>query len=147
MKKLFIVTILLSIFAAAAFAENQDLSQPKDESKWSDMTYVTAPVLKILEAKEYYVVIYQKKYAGSATTIIPKTWNAYKKDTPRKLKFRNIKNPNEAYISVIKKGGEFQYVILNAPMKKNNNLWGVLGMDANVDGADKETMEELDLQS
>jgi len=146
MKKIFAIAILLSLFAtAAAFAENQDLSQPKDESKWSDMTYVTAPVLKILESKDCYVVIYQKKYAGTATTVIPKVWNAYKKGEARKLKFRNIKNPNEAYLSIIKKGGEFQYVILNAPMKKNNNLWGVLGIDANVDGADKETMEELDL--
>ncbi len=146
MKKIFLVAILLSIFAtAAAFAENQDLSHPKDESKWSDMTYQTAPVLKILESKDSYVVIYQKKYAGTATTVIPKDWNSYKKGTTRKLKLRNIKNPNEAYLSVIKKGGEFQYVILNAPMKKNNNLWGVLGMDANVEGADKETMEELDI--
>ena len=146
MKKIFAIAILLGIFAtAAAFAENQDLSRPKDESKWSDMTYVTAPVLKILESKDCYVVIYQKKYAGTATTVIPKSWNAYKKGEARKLKFRNIKNPNEAYLYVIKKGGEFQYIILNCPMKKNNNLWGVLGMDANVDGADKETMEELDL--
>ena len=145
MKKLFIIALLASIFTCAAFAENQDLSYQKDESKWSDITYVTAPVLKVLEAKEYYVVIYQKKYAGTATTVIPKEWNAYKKGESRKLKFRNIKNPNEAYLSVIKKGGEFQYVILNAPMKKNNNLWGVLDMGAKVEGADKETMEELDL--
>lgn len=145
MKKIFAIAILLSIFAAAAFAQNQDLSHPKDESKWSDMSYATAPVMKILESKDCYVVIYQKRYAGTATTVIPKSWNAYKKGEPRKLKFRNIKNPNEAYLSVVKKGGEFQYVILNVPMKKNNNLWGILGMDANVEGADKETMEELDL--
>ena len=94
MKKLFIIALLASIFTCAAFAENQDLSYQKDESKWSDITYVTAPVLKVLEAKEYYVVIYQKKYAGTATVVVPKNWNAYKKDTPRKLKFRNIKNPS-----------------------------------------------------
>ena len=145
MKKIFIITILLSIFAAAAFAENPDLSQPKDESKWSDMSYVTTPVMKILESKDCYVVIYQKKYAGTATTVIPKAWNAYKKGESRKLKFRNIKNPNEAYLSIVKKGGEFQYVILNAPLKKNNSLWGILGNDLKVEGADKETMEELDL--
>ena len=146
MKKIFAIAILLGIFATVgAFAENQDLSYQKDESKWSDMTYVTAPILKILESKDSYVVFYQKKYAGTATTVIPKAWNAYKKGETRKLKFRNIKNPNEAYLSVIKKGGEFQYVIINAPMKKNNNLWGVLAMDAKVEGADKETLEELDL--
>ena len=146
MKKIFLITILFSLFTcAAAFAENQDLSRPKDESKWSDMTYVTAPVLKILEAKEYYVIIYQKKHAGTATTVIPKEWSAYKKDTPRKLKFRDIKNPNQAYIAVIKKGGEFHHVILSAPMKKNNNLWGVVSNDKKVDGTDKDTLEELDI--
>jgi hypothetical protein len=63
MKKIFVITILLSLFAAATFAENKDLSYPKDESKWSDMSYVTAPVLKILEGKDCYVIIYQKKHS------------------------------------------------------------------------------------
>ena len=105
MKKIFIIALLASIFTCAAFAENQDLSQPRDESKWSDMTYVTAPVMKILESKDCYVVIYQKKYAGTATVTIPKSWNDYKKNEARKLKFRNIKNPNQSFITVIKKGG------------------------------------------
>ena len=145
MKKIFLIAILASLFTCAAFAENQDLSRPKDESKWSDITYVTAPVLKVLEAKEYYVVIYQKKYAGTATTVIPKSWNNFKKDTPRKLKFRNINNPDYSFITVVKKGGEFHKVILTIPMKKNNNLWGVISSDKHFDGADKDTLEELDI--
>ena len=92
MKKIFVIALLASLFVSAAFAENQDLSRPKDESKWSDMTYVTAPVMKILESKDCYVVIYQKKYAGTATVTIPKSWNNFKKDTQRKHKFRSIKN-------------------------------------------------------
>ena len=145
MKKIFLIAVLASLFTCALFAENQDLSHPRDESKWSDMTYYTAPVLKVLEAKEYYVVIYQKKYAGSATVVIPKEWNSYKKDTPRKLKFRNIKNPNDSYITVVKKNGEFQNVILSIPMKKNNNLWGIVSSDKHYEGADKDTLEELDV--
>ena len=146
MKKIFLITILFSLFTCSAlFAENADLSHPKDESKWSDFTYVTAPVLKVLEAKEYYVIIYQKKYAGTATTVIPKSWTQFKKDTPRKLKFRNIKNPGDSFITVVKKGGEFYKVILSIPMKKNNNLWGVVSSDKHFEGADKETLEELDL--
>ena len=145
MKKIFIIALLASIFTCAAFAENQDLSRPKDESKWSDMTYVTAPVMKILESKDCYVVIYQKKYAGTATVTIPKSWNNFKKDTPRKLKFRNIKNPDDSFITVVSKGGEFHRVILSCPMKKNNKLWGIISNDLNVEGADKETLEELDI--
>ena len=145
MKKIFVIALLASLFVSAAFAENQDLSRPKDESKWSDMTYVTAPVMKILESKDCYVVIYQKKYAGTATVTIPKSWNNFKKDTPRKLKFRNIKNPNQSFITVIKKGGEFHHVILSCPMQKNNSLWGIISNNLEVEGADKETLEELDI--
>ena len=145
MKKIFIIALLASIFTCAVFAENQDLSHPKDESKWSDMTYVTAPVMKILESKDCYVVIYQKKYAGTATVTIPKSWNNFKKDTPRKLKFRNIKNPDDSFITVVSKGGEFHRVILSCPMKKNNKLWGIISNDLTVEGADKETLEELDI--
>ena len=145
MKKIFIIALLASIITCAAFAENQDLSRPKDESKWSDMTYVTAPVMKILESKDCYVVIYQKKYAGTATVTIPKSWNNFKKDTPRKLKFRSIKNPNQSFITVIKKGGEFHHVILSCPMQKNNSLWGIISNNLEVEGADKETLEELDI--
>ena len=145
MKKIFIIALLASIFTCAVFAENQDLSHPKDESKWSDMTYVTAPVMKILESKDCYVVIYQKKYAGTATVTIPKTWNSFKKDTPRKLKFRNIKDPGASFITVVKKNDEFYRVIISCPMKKNNNLWGVIANNYVVEGADKETLEELDL--
>ena len=145
MKKIFIIALLASIFTCAAFAENQDLSHPNDESKCSDMTYVTAPVMKILESKDCYVVIYQKKYAGTATVTIPKSWNNFKKDTPRKLKFRNIKNPNQSFITVVKKGGEFHRVILSCPMQKNNSLWGIIANNLEVEGADKETLEELDI--
>ncbi len=145
MKKIFAVLILTGIFVCASFAENQDLSHPRNESKWSDMTYVTAPVMKILESKDCYVVIYQKKYAGTATVTIPKTWNSFKKDTPRKLKFRNIKDPGASFITVVKKNDEFYRVIISCPMKKNNNLWGVIANNYVVEGADKETLEELDL--
>ena len=145
MKKIFAILILTAIFACTVFAENQDLSRPKDESKWSDITYVTAPVMKILESKDCYVVIYQKKFAGTATVTIPKSWNNFKKDTPRKLKFRNIKNPDDSFITVVSKGGEFHRVILSCPMKKNNKLWGIISNDLKVEGADKETLEELDI--
>ena len=30
-------------------------------------------------------------------------------------------------------------------MKKNNNIWGVIANNLNVEGADKETLEELDI--
>lgn len=145
MKKIFVIAILLSIFSAAVFAQNQDLSVPKDESKWSDISYVTAPVMKILESKDCYVVIYQKKGAGTATVTIPKSWNNFKKDTPRKLKFRNIKDPGQSFITVVKKADEFHRVILSCPMKKNNSLWGIISSDLKVEGADKETLEELDI--
>ncbi|MCR4900741.1 MAG: hypothetical protein K5907_08010 [Treponema sp.] len=145
MKKIFLIAVLASIFTCAAFAQNQDLSHPKDESKWSDISYVTAPVLKVLEAKEYYVVIYQKKYAGTASVVIPKSWTTFSKEQPRKLKFRNITNPDASFITVVKKADNFHRVILTIPMKKNNKLWGVVTSDKKIDNIDKDTLEELDI--
>jgi len=145
MKKILIIALLASIFTCGAFAQDQDFTPPRDESKWSDMTYVTAPVLKVLEAKEYYAVIYQKKHTGTATVLIPKEWASFNNNEAKKLKFRDIKNPDEAYITVVKKADEFHHVILNIPMKKNNKLWGVISTDNNSEAAKKDTLEELDI--
>ena len=58
MKKLLIIIALSSLFSV--FAQTKNLSPQRDESKWSDMTYVNVPILKVLEGKEAYVVIYEK---------------------------------------------------------------------------------------
>lgn len=147
MKKYLLIAAILSIFTLSAFAQNnpKDNSLPRDESKWSDITYVNVPVLKVLEGKDGYVVVYQKNRIGTASTVIPKAWAKGTPDNPRKLKFRNNNNPQTSYMTVVKKNNEFHRVILTIPMRKNNSLWGVVDYTKPLEGADKETLEELDL--
>ena len=113
MKKLLLCLAFFAIFATNIFAQNSNITPEKDESKWSDMTYVTVPVLKILEAREAYVVIYQKNKIGTASIVIPKRWAKGTADSPRKLKTRFVRHTQDSYMTVVKKNGEFARVILS----------------------------------
>ena len=147
MKKLFIIGLLLSIFTCGVFAQNTNINvtPEKDPSKWSDMTYQNIPILKILEARDAYVIIYQKDKLGSGSVVIPKSWSKGSPENPRKLKFRNSKQNSTSYMTVVKDKGEFKRVILTIPMNKALGLWGVVDTRKGLEGADKETLEELEL--
>ncbi|MCR4734281.1 MAG: hypothetical protein K5829_04670 [Treponema sp.] len=146
MKKIFIILVIAAIFSVSAFAQNTPVPQPeRHESMWSDMTYENIPILKIMEGKEGYIVMYQKNKIGVGSTVIPKKWAQGNPETPRKLKFRNSKNSREAFMTVIKKNGEFSRVVLTVPYSKNTAIWGLADYRVKMDGADKETLEELDL--
>ncbi len=143
MKKLLIIIALSSLFSV--FAQTKNLSPQRDESKWSDMTYVNVPILKVLEGKEAYVVIYQKTQTGVGDVVIPKNWIDSSPENPRKLKFRNSKNSAASFMTIVKKGGEFHRVILTLPMSKQNSIWGLADYHKDIEGSDKQTLEELDL--
>lgn len=147
MKKLFLVALVLSVFATGIFAQNTNINVTphKDESKWSPLFYQNIPVLKILEARDAYVVIYQKNKVGTGSVVIPKKWANGNPDNPRKLKFRDIKNPDAAFMTVVKRDGKFHRVILTIPMSKRNRFWGVVEYGSEVQGADKETLEDIQL--
>ena len=61
------VTLLTSIFAA-------DDNNTRNEDKWSTLSYENIPVLKVLDSKYGYMVIYQKHRLGTGSTFIPKDW-------------------------------------------------------------------------
>lgn len=109
------------------------------------MTYFNVPILKILDSRDAYVVIYQKNRMGTGSTVIPKRWIYGNKDNPQKLKLRTTRTANGAYMTVIKDNGEFVRVVLTAPLSKNNPVWGVVARGKEVEGADKDTLEELAL--
>ena len=127
------ILALLSVFSVALFAENSSsASAPaRTEGKWTDISYVNVPVLKILEGKDGYV-------------IIPKKWAHGTPEAPRKLKFRAVKTSLGSYMTVVKDAGEFKRVILSIPMNKNNSIWGVVDSRKNLEGADKDTLEDLE---
>lgn len=145
MKKLLMIFALLAVFSAAIFADNNSASAPeRTEGKWTDISYVNVPVLKILEGKDGYAVIYQKNKTGVGNVIIPKNWAHGTPDAPRKLKFRAVKTSLGAYMTIVKDGDEFKRVILSIPMNKNNSIWGVVDSRKNLEGADKDTLEDLE---
>ena len=146
MKKILIALALFAVLSALLFADNKTSTVPeRTEGKWTEISYVNVPVLKVLEGKDGYVVIYQKNKTGVGNVIIPKKWGHGTEETPRKLKFRSVKTSLGAYMTIVKDGGEFKRVILSIPMNKNNSIWGMVDSRKNLEGADKDTLEELEL--
>ena len=146
MKKILMVFAVLSVLTLSVFADSSNTDgHARTEGKWTDMNYVNVPVLKILEGKDGYAVIYQKNKAGVGNVIIPKKWIKGTPDAPRKLKFRSVKTSIGAYMTIVKDGSEFKRVNLSIPMNKNNSIWGMVDSRKNMEGADKDTLEELEL--
>jgi len=48
-------------------------------------------------------------------------------------------------MTVVKKEGEFHRVILTVPMNKKMSVWGNTTSRKSIEGADKDTLEELEL--
>lgn len=146
------ILALASIFTMSALAQDSEDSESKSssgpektEGKWTDLSYVNVPILKILEGKDGYAVIYQKNKVGTGSTVIPKSWAKGTVDNPRKLKFRNVKSSYFAYMTIVKDDGEFKRVILSIPMNKSDSIWGIANTRQSMEGSDKETLEELAL--
>ena len=138
MKKLFIL-IAMAVMAVPSLCA---------AAKKSEVTYFSVTVLKVLDSRDAYVVIYQKNKIGTGTVLLPKSWTLPTKsgDTPVKLRLRSVRTMNEAYFSVYKRNGEFYRAVLNVPMKKTNPIWGIVDQKNNkLEGADKDTLEELEL--
>ena len=146
MKKILMVLAVLSVLTLSVFADSSNTDgQSRNEEKWTEMNYVNVPVLKILEGKDGYAVIYQKNKAGVGNIVIPKKWIKGTPDAPRKLKFRAVNTALGAYMTIVKDGSEFKRVILSVPMNKSNSIWGMVDSRKNMEGADKDTLEELEL--
>ena len=146
MKKILLVLALFALCSTALFADTKSSASAPErtEGKWTEMSYINVPVLKILEGKDGYAVIYQKNKTGVGNVIIPKKWGKGSNDQPRKLKFRAVKTSLGAYMTIVKDGGEFKRVILSIPMNKSNSIWGMVDSRKNMEGADKDTLEDLE---
>ncbi len=147
MKKFLCLLLFLTSFSFVMMAQSSEkgTNAKIDEAILSKLSYENVPILKLLEGKEGYVVIYQKNRTGVGSTVIPKAWAKGNVENPRKLKFRKTRTVNQAYLTIIKKDGQFSRVIINTPMNKASGIWGVVDYHTKLDGADKETLEELDL--
>ena len=148
MKKKLLILALFTVFSGLLFAaENSNdsgTSFEKTEGKWSNLSYVNVPILKILEGKNAYSIIYQKNQVGVGSVVIPKEWVKSSPDSPRKLKFRKVRSGYNSFMTVVKDEGEFKRVILSVPMNKSDSIWGVADYRKAMEGEDKETLEELE---
>ena len=148
MKKILLILALFTVFSgllvAAEKSNDSGSSFEKTEGKWSDLSYVNVPILKILEGKNAYSIIYQKNHVGVGSVVIPKAWAKGSPDSPRKLKFRKVRSGYNSFMTVIKDDGEFKRVILSVPMNKSYSIWGVADYRKEMAGEDKETLEELE---
>ena len=148
MKKILLILALFTVFSgllvAAEKSNDSGSSFEKTEGKWSDISYVNVPILKILEGKNAYSIIYQKNHVGVGSVVIPKAWAKGSPDSPRKLKFRKVRSGYNSFMTVIKDEGEFKRIILSVPMNKSDSIWGVADYRKTMEGEDKETLEELE---
>lgn len=148
MKKTLLILALFAVFSGMLFAaektNDSGTSFEKTEGKWSNLSYVNVPILKILEGKNAYSIIYQKNQVGVGSVVIPKAWVKSSPDSPRKLKFRKVRSGYNSFMTVIKDDGEFKRVILSVPMNKSDSIWGVADYRKTMEGEDKETLEELE---
>lgn len=142
MKKLAVFVAIALFMSVAAFSQENE----KTGEKWSNFSYFNVPVLKIMEAREGFLITYQKNGLGTGTTVIPKKWAKGNEENPRKLVMRSTSGTVQPYMSVVSKDGQFHRVILTVPVSKRHPVWGLLEYSStNMEGVDKETMEELPL--
>lgn len=120
LKKSIIFATLCSILAIGAFAQEKTTGHTR-----ADITYQTAPIYKVLDSTDNYVVLYGKYGAKIGTVNIPKKWAKWHKDTPRKLTVRKLPSKIAPFITIVKKNNEFLKVMITVPTDKNNPLWGI----------------------
>lgn len=141
-KMMFVMAALVLVTCTAAFSQSEE----RNEDKWASISYFNVPILKIFNAREGYAIVYQKNSAGTGKTVIPKSWAKGNEDAPRKLKIRPTTGTLKPFMTVVKKDGEFLRVILTVPTALTDNVWGVLEYSTgSLEGADKETLEDLPL--
>lgn len=139
----FFLVVALAALGGAVFAVPTGANDT-NEANWSSMFYYNVPIVKVLDSNDAFVVFYQKNIIGTGSTVIPKKWMMGNKDNPKKLKLRFLgKGKLGPLLTVIKKDGEFQKVILTVPKSKGDVTWGVIPRGAKVD-SDKDSLEELD---
>lgn len=144
MKKLIAILFIAAAMLARTFAVPVAYNESSEEN-WSSISYRNVPILKILDSKDGYVVLYQKGKIGTGRTVIPKSWNRGNPENPRKLKVRFLPGGKlKSFMTVVKKDGEFHHVVLTVPENRNDSVWGVISYRQSVAGTDKETLEDLE---
>lgn len=106
----------------------------------ANISYMSAPIYKVLDSTNAYVVFYGKYGAEIGIVTIPKKWSKWQKDQPRKLVIREMPRKMSPYITVVKKDDKFLKVMLTIPTDHNNRVWGIAD-NKKVDQSEPESIE------
>ncbi|MCR5387227.1 MAG: hypothetical protein K6E69_08915 [Treponema sp.] len=132
------------IFAALCILLSLPVLAQESKSKYnSNITYYSAPVYKVLDSTEYYVVLYGRNGAKIGIATIPKKWAKWQKDKPRRLTIREMPKKLSPYITVVKKDNKFLKVMLTIPTAKTHAIWGFASK--NVEGPSSDDDFDLEL--
>ena len=138
MKKLGIISaLLLAVTPLTVSAVEQDYKYEFQESK---LSYHNVTIYKVLDHRQAYVVMYAKGHRDVGTVTIPKKWY---KEKPSKLNFRALPKGMTPYMTVVKKEGSFDHVILTMPTSRADAAWGVADSNIQIDDADKENLDDI----
>ncbi|MBQ0166084.1 MAG: hypothetical protein KBT02_03115 [Treponema sp.] len=119
MKKITALVLVLILFSIVFVG-----AETPPELKEGSFTYVTVPIIKVLEQRNYYVVYYQKFGTKLGCVSIPREWFMQGKANRKGLVKPLVKNC-DPYISIFFKDGEFARLDLNVPSNKMHTMWGV----------------------
>lgn len=145
MKKVILSILITFVAVCSSFAVPADRNV-RNEANWSTLSYENVPVYKVYDSKEAYVVIYEKNKVGVGETVIPKKWAKFVPGESRKLHLRKLPGGKlKSFMTIVKKDGEFKKVILTIPTDMRNPVWGVVNPGKQLEGSDKDTLEELEL--
>jgi len=140
MKKMLILSALLCVgvlFSAAA-KEEQNY---KYEYKESKLSYHNVQVYKVLDHRDAYIVMYAKGHRDVGTISVPKKWYSNSMTAQSKLSFRALPKGMYPYMTVFKRDGQFDRVMLTLPISRDSPVWGVADSTHKVEDADKETFD------
>lgn len=130
------------IFALAATLVMPIVAQEKSSGhKKSEISYYSTPIYKILDSQNAYVVIYGKPHNKMGTVTIPKNWSRNRPGEVKKLVVRKLPPNTTAYITVVKKSGDFLKVLLTVPTNHNDPLWGIANEKKVEDVSGTESIE------
>lgn len=133
LKKAFVVIASIALLSLPMFAQEN-----VGGKKQADISYVMAPVYKVMEASDAYIVIYQKFGAKVGSVTIPKDWVKYRPNEVRKCTIRPLPPKLNPYITVVNKDGDFEKVILTVPSSKKDSVWGrAANSKTDLDGIEK----------
>ncbi len=140
MKKILILSALLCVGVLFSVSAKEEQTY-KYEYKEAKVSYHSVQFYKVLDNRDAYIVMYAKGHRDVGSVTIPKKWYKNSMTADSKLNFRALPKGMYPYMTVFKRDGEFDRVMLTLPISRDSPIWGVADSTQKIDDADKETLD------